>query len=387
MIYLNLGIKNLTRKKIRTALTILGITLSISFTVGLLSVSEGFLSTFNNTLSRRGVDMFIFSKKAGTSPLFMGGLSEKLVIPGNYVEKIKKIENVDLVVPVSVAYANLDVFTLGVPFIIDGIPPEVLPKLRVHSELLSGRLLNKDDKYSLLLGYTVAKERNLKVGDEYTVLDIPFKIVGIYKQEGTLVDMKVNAPLRIIQEIKGGKNKIDYIMLRVKNIEKIKEIEKNIKKEFPSLSTYTLKEIIGQAREILLVARAVHLSISSFALMVGILFIACTMIMSISERVREFSTLRVIGASKKFIFFLTLSEAIILSSISGILGCIGGYFLSKLIVYFVKYLVKVSYLNTYVSWRIFIYGILISILCGVISGVFPAWGIAKRNISEGLRYE
>jgi putative ABC transport system permease protein len=387
VIYLRLGIKNLTRKKIRTILTILGITLSISFTVGLLSVSEGFLFIFNNTLSRRGVDMFIFSKKAGNLPLFIGRVSKEMVIPENFVEKIRKIKNIELVVPVSVMYAELEIFTPGVPFIVDGIQPELLPELRPHSEILSGRLLNKNDKYSLLLGYTAAQARNLKVGDKYNILDIPFKVVGIYKQEGTLVDMKVNAPIKIIQEIKGEKGKIDYIMVRVKDIEKIKETEKEIREKFPSLSTYTLQEIINQAKEMLLIARAVHLSISSFALLVGILFIACTMIMSISERVREFSTLRVIGASKKFIFYLVLSEAIILSLISGILGCIGGYFLSKFIVYFVKHLVKVSYLNTHISLKIFLYGILISFICGIISGLFPAWEISKRNISEGLRYE
>lgn len=387
MIYLRLGIKNLARKKIRTLLTFLGITLSISFTVGLLSVSEGFFLTFNNTLLKRGVDMFVFSKMAGNSPLFIGGLSRKMTIPEDCVKKIKKIENIDLAVPVSVLYADLDVFTPGVPFIVDGIPPEFLQDLRPHSEILSGRLLKKDDKYSLLLGYTVANARNLKIGDSCNVLNIPFKVVGIYKQEGTLVDMKVNAPLKVIQEIKGEKERIDYIMVRVKNIEKIKKTEEEIRKKFPFLTTYTLKEIINQAKEMLLIVRAVHLSISSFALMVGILFISCTMIMSISERVKEFSTLRVIGASRNFIFLLVLSEAIILSFFSGISGCIGGYFISKAIVYFVKSLVKASYLTTCVSFKIFLYGMLISVFCGVISGVFPAREISKRNISEGLRYE
>jgi hypothetical protein len=43
---LQLATKNLGRRKTRTILTVLGVVVAISFTVGLLSVSEGFMITF-----------------------------------------------------------------------------------------------------------------------------------------------------------------------------------------------------------------------------------------------------------------------------------------------------------------------------------------------------
>jgi hypothetical protein len=48
---IKLAVRNLTRRRARTLLTILGVTVAVSFTAGLLSISEGFIASFNERWS------------------------------------------------------------------------------------------------------------------------------------------------------------------------------------------------------------------------------------------------------------------------------------------------------------------------------------------------
>lgn len=388
MAILNLAAKGLLRKKFRTFLTITGITLAISFTVGLLSISEGFLLSFEKTLNKRGVDIFVFSKesKIKGNMMFMG-LSSKGLLPESHSKKLQEISGVEFVVPVCVVYSSSEIFTMELPFIVDGIDVSLIPKLRPYAEIESGRMLNKQDKYGLLLGYNNATDKNLKVGDKYTIIDKDFTVVGIMKQQGTLVDWKVNAPIKTMQEISGKIEKVDYFMIKAKDVGKIDKLSDKIKRKFPDLTTYTLQELITHFEDMLTVVRAIHFSVACVALLIGVLFVACTMIMSVSERIKEFATLRVIGASRKAIFQLVIFESTTLSIIAGILGCFGGWCLSKIITLLVKEFAHTSFIQTVITPRILLYGIVISILIGTISGFIPAYQIAKRNIAEALRSE
>ena len=57
-----LGYRNLTRRKSRTILTMLGVILAIGFTVGLLSISEGFMKSFDKMFAANGPEIFVMPK-------------------------------------------------------------------------------------------------------------------------------------------------------------------------------------------------------------------------------------------------------------------------------------------------------------------------------------
>ena len=50
---IKLALRNLARRRTRTILTILGVTIAITFTVGLLSITEGFIASFTQSTRRR----------------------------------------------------------------------------------------------------------------------------------------------------------------------------------------------------------------------------------------------------------------------------------------------------------------------------------------------
>ena len=69
MLLLLLAIRNLTRRRVRTILTVMGVAIAISFTVGILSISEGFMASFENSMAQQGTDIIIVPKEAEAYPL------------------------------------------------------------------------------------------------------------------------------------------------------------------------------------------------------------------------------------------------------------------------------------------------------------------------------
>ena len=102
MLLLNLAARNLTRRRVRTLLTVLGVALAISFTVGILSISEGFMASFENSMAKQGADIIIVLKEAEAYPYpdvaaFVGSFPEALI------EEIEQVDNVKAVYPVFTA--------------------------------------------------------------------------------------------------------------------------------------------------------------------------------------------------------------------------------------------------------------------------------------------
>ncbi len=54
---IRLALRNLTRRPMRTILTILGVTIAVSFIIGLLSITEGFIASFSQSIEQRGEDI------------------------------------------------------------------------------------------------------------------------------------------------------------------------------------------------------------------------------------------------------------------------------------------------------------------------------------------
>ena len=68
MLLPTLAIRNLRRRRLRTLLTILGVAIAISFTVGILSISEGLMAAFETSMTEAGMDIIIVPKEAEAFP-------------------------------------------------------------------------------------------------------------------------------------------------------------------------------------------------------------------------------------------------------------------------------------------------------------------------------
>jgi putative ABC transport system permease protein len=380
---LRLAFKNLTRRRTRTALTIFGVVIAISFTVGLLSVSEGFMASLENTIRKRGGDIYVWTKRMTMFPL---PGSAFLTFPQEYVDNISRYENVKVAIPIFetiIPTSQPEKF----PIIVDGLPPSMFQFLKPYASVEKGRMLNDRDNYTLLLGNTLAKSENLDVGSKLAIMGKNFTVVGILNHLGDIDDNIAFAPLSSLQEAYHQAGYVNYAVIIVEDINAASETASKIGNDFPDLSAFTLEEALAQMKELLQVARAIHLSVSSVSLLIGILFVLCTMIMAVSERVREIGTMRAIGASRFYIFKLIVAESVIISLVGGLFGCLGGYGLSKVINWTLNAFVGIAFIEPLVSIRLVAAGLAVAFLVGCLAGLYPAWRASKQNIVEALRYE
>jgi putative ABC transport system permease protein len=121
-------------------------------------------------------------------------------------------------------------------------------------------------------------------------------------------------------------------------------------------------------------------AISFVALMIGGIGVMNIMLVSVTERTKEIGIRKAVGATRANILWQFLIEAVMLTAIGGLLGLAVGEVASLL-------MNKYSPLPAYVPlWAIGI-GIGISAAIGIIFGLWPAWKAARLDPIESLRYE
>jgi putative ABC transport system permease protein len=120
--------------------------------------------------------------------------------------------------------------------------------------------------------------------------------------------------------------------------------------------------------------------ISSIALMVGGIGVMAIMTISVTERTREIGVRMAIGARRRAILFQFLVEAIVLTSVGGIIGVICGSSIGLLVN-------LVSGFPISLPWWSFALGLGFSATVGIFFGMFPAWRAARLDPIEALRYE
>lgn len=120
--------------------------------------------------------------------------------------------------------------------------------------------------------------------------------------------------------------------------------------------------------------------IASISLIVGGIGVMNIMLVSVSERTREIGLKKAIGARRKRILMQFLTEAVVLTSIGGIIGVVSGIIMSQIFSKISSTPVAISPIATAIS-------VGFSMLIGIIFGLVPAIKASKLNPIEALRSE
>ncbi len=381
----DLILKNITQRKLRTGLTVFGIALGIFAVIVMGGMSEHFNITFDRSMSLTADKIRVLPE---------GGLGA-----GNLNES--KAREVKRVPGVSDAYgllqAPLDPETLGFGGdMVIGIPPEKQPAAMKETKLTQGRFLVTGDGYKAVLGSSVAREFNLNVGDELELKSKKvqrtasithtrnFTVVGIMEYTGSFFDNAVQIPLDRAQKFYSREDTVSFILAVPDPNTDPEDLAKRIELNVEKVKTFSPSELRKQIEQTLIVFSLITVSAAVLAALIGGLSVMNTMLMSVSERTKEFGLMKALGAETWDILFMTMGEAALMGILGGIFGIVGG---GALVYYLNEYLASRGTTLFTITPRLIVIAIVFATLLGVISGMYPAYRAAKMSPMEALRYE
>lgn len=385
-------LRNLGRRKLRTGLTIAGITIGIWALVVFSSMANKI-----NSLVAGGSEYY--GNKIVVTDSSGGGFST-LPVSIDSVVTIQGIDGVDVAIPEVAFVADADAtISFGQPEqVIGGVAGADEGRETFELRAAQGRLLTPEDEGSnvVVMGADVARSRAATLGGDLVIRGRTFQVVGILEPTLTEPDSSIYLPFDISQSmlheqlppIVGDQVSATEIASQIVVYPDagadIAGLATAIEAAVPNSSTLTgeeFDEVIGSTTAIF---NAIITGVALISLIVGGLSVINTMAMSVAERTREIGIKRAIGAGRRRIVRELMLEAGLIGFVGGLIGLglgagvvvlaneagrSGGTILFELTA----------------ATSLFALGF--STVLGIVAGVIPAWHAARLDPVAALRYE
>ena len=402
----NFAINALTNNKLRTFLSLLGVTIGIFSIIAVLAAVDSLKNEINDSISSLDNSTIIIMRfNFGPSDIPRWKTEQFPDVTYEEYQYIKK--NVPNTKAVS--------FTLNVPSTAIKYEENSISNIDVGAitheyydieslQIAEGRFFNEAESKSgtpvIVLGDEIAKTLFSSLnplGKKVRLYGRKFTVIGVLKKEGSGLfgeskDTAVLLPVNMVRKIFGDNNKSTFPQIIVKpkkgidnegyiaNLTQKIRMARGLKPD--DINDFFINQLKGfkdVIDDITGTMNSIGWVISGFSLLVGGFGIANIMFVSVKERTNLIGIQKSLGAKNKFILFQFLFEAVILSVIGGLIG---------LILVFIVSLVASSFLEDFnfvlSLWNMFL-GTAISAIIGLISGIIPAISASKLDPVEAIR--
>ena len=413
MIFSDLGqaAANLRAQKTRTLLTALGIVFGVGSVIGMLAIGAGAREESLRFIEQLGVRNVLVDSRPATND---GELQQRRRSSQGLNER-----------DVRILQANIDSLdTLSPRRVL--MPSRVLPKpakqtpevygvrptFSVIHNLQTGQgrfLTAEDDARSApvcvlgtsakieLLGYGEALGKFVKVNDTW------LEVIGVLRDrikagEGTkggqmedpnnIVYVPFNTfQYRFWDMSAYLKDDLDGVDIRLKagadSIQIAKVVTAILNQTHNNTQDFSVTipaALLAQQQRTQTIFTYVMVAIAAISLLVGGIGIMNIVLATVMERTREIGVRRAIGARQKDILSQFLTESALISIAGGVLGIAFGFFLSWLIAQTAEWKTIVTTASVVIAFGV-------SVLVGVVFGIYPAFKASRINPIDALRYE
>ena len=386
------GTRNVFRKKLRSVLTIVGITVGVFSVIIISTIGEVGKATINQEIDSIGMSGLTVRTVKSESQLFTTQL-----------QAVKQLDEVSDAMPLMLEYAESIMRGLKTDCAVWGLDSGA--QTIVTMNLLHGRYINQSDvasnnnvcivdesyaekiyKRSNIVGKTVQISMNGHLEE--------FEIIGVVETGGNIMQGLIGnyipcfiyLPYTTLKSYT-GKSNFDQIAVKLKSDADpdltAQEIKTSLSGVLGNGETIRVENMVAQREQldnILGIVTLVLSVIAGISLIVAGLSIMTVMLVSVSERTKEIGIKKSIGASKRKIMMEFLTESFLISAIGSLTGLISGVLISVVGC-------AIFGMSPLLNHTMIFFSAFFATATGVLFGVYPAMQAAKLRPVDALRSE
>ncbi|MFZ4519596.1 MAG: ABC transporter permease [Microthrixaceae bacterium] len=369
MTFLTMVLKNLMRQRVRTLLTVVGITVGITTVVALGAITAGLKGTADDFVTAGGAQFIVAQK--GAADLSFSRL-DAAVLP--------KVADVPGVARVSGVQLEIQKVGSNPFFFLGGVDPALLRTQGLN--VTRGRLPAAPDE--IVLGIDAARDLGVAPGGRLTIGDRELRVVGEYDSDVVWQRGGGFAPLATVQDIVDRPGVVTLAYVTVDRGASPEKVAAAIERQVDSVVTIANAGEYGQVDQGFTLIDAANTAISLLAIVIGGIGVMNTMVMAIYERTREIGVLRAIGWRRGRVLRMVLSESVLLCLLGGVVGAVIGVAVTRMVTLLpaVRGFLVPAYPPT-----IFVRALVLAFLVGLLGAIYPAVRATRLTPMEALRYE
>ncbi len=371
-----LAIKNLRRRKARTSLTVLGITVVV--TLSLLFLSVGY-STENKVIpsfQRLGIDLVVLQQAALAAPYS--------IINESVATEIAAYPEIAATYPYIIQILRISTPTSNQTAVINALlPSHVVNFYQVQA--VEGSYISDTTNDSVAVGTEAARVLGLHAGDSVIIGFPPnthsLKVAGIFTTLGTVDDYDINMALPLAQKLFNKQGKISAVILKLHDKTARDAVANRIESAHPDLVVKTQDQYVADFSQPIRVLQGNIALVSSIAIAAGVFGVLNTMLMAVVERRREIGIMKALGMGTSTVLVTVLQESLFLGALGGVAGTLLGVLATKILT--VPSLIGITITLDVPIWLL-LEAFAIAQATALLGGLYPATRAARMNVAEAL---
>ena len=405
MSYLELAVKNLRRRPVRTALTVAGVALAVTVAVSLGGFTLGYRGAIDKSIDMLGFQVMIMAKGCPyeAATMMLKGGTGLLYLPADVYDKVKQDTEIETITPIFVGVAEKQGSGIreeeeGKNFLIlSGIDVASYRVMKPWMALRGGRWFSGGVRGEVVLGYEAAEYEQRKVGDVFYASIAPagaaeavqreFKVVGILERTGTQDDGTVFLPLDEAREYFNRAGQLTILGIKLKQFSghAMHEFESRWLK-LPEVQVVGLQQVKSTLVNLVATAQTMIAAVAVIAIIVAFIGVINTILMSVYERTAEIGIMKALGARRDSIFQLIWLETVLVCFLGGVAGSalavVGSGGVERAIRAVADMGVSGSIVR--ITPGVVGYAVLGAVVLGFFAGLYPAWRASSMRPVEAI---